>query len=59
MFLCLFKHGPQVSQLREATLNIAMELKHETKVADIIIQFVLSLGTVRKSAPHHRQKLAV
>ena len=29
MVLCLFKRGQQVSQLQEATLNIAMELEHE------------------------------
>ena len=43
MFLCLFKHGPQVSQLWHATLNITMEGKHEPKAADIVIQFVLLL----------------
>ena len=44
MLLCLFKHGPQVSQLLQATLNITVELKHEPKTADSIIQFVLPLG---------------
>ena len=44
MFLCPFKHGPQVSQLLKAILNITMELKHEPKVADSVIQFVLPLG---------------
>ena len=44
MFLCLFKHGPQVSQSLQATLNITMELKHEPKAADSVIQFVLPHG---------------
>ena len=44
LFLCLFKHGPQVAQLQAAAFNITMELKHEPKAADIVIQFVLLLG---------------
>ena len=44
MFLCLFKHGPQVSQLQQVTLNITIKLKHELKAADVVIPFVLLLG---------------
>ena len=44
MFLYLFKHGPQVSQLLQVTLNITMELKHEPGAADFVIQIVLPLG---------------
>ena len=31
-------------QLQEAALNITMELKHETKAADVVTQLVLTLG---------------
>ena len=43
-FRRLLKHGPQVSQLLQATLNITVELEHEPKAADIVIRFVLPLG---------------
>ena len=52
IFLCLLKHGRQVSQLLPVTLNITMESKHEPKAADIVIQFVLPLGI----APHCEKK---
>ena len=42
MFLCLFKHGPQASQLREALYH--QEIEAGTKAAEIVIQFVLPLG---------------
>ena len=40
-----FSHtkGPRAAQLQEAPLNITMELKHEPKAADVVIQFVLPL----------------
>ena len=58
----MVEYDPLASQLQELALNITVKLKHEPKAEDIVIQFVLAPGnqchTVRKSVPHHHQKVA-
>ena len=40
----ILRLGPKVLPLQEAALNVTMELKHETKAVDVVIQFVLTFG---------------
>ena len=44
VILCSTQLGRTASHMQEPALNIIRELKHETKAADVIIQFVLTLG---------------
>ena len=40
--LCIVQLRPK--ELQQAAIDIIMECKHETKVADVVILFVLTLG---------------
>ena len=44
VFLCIIQHGAKALPFQEAALDITVEVQHETKAADVVIQIVLRLG---------------